>query len=126
MERIVEWAGERVLFQGTRLEDAWEVRRWEANGVREVSVRPVIEWEHKGKAPPPFDMARYLAQWADEPAEMAKRVQWLEEEAAERAARCLRKSAQRAKQECRRTIIAEGFSELLTLTYHENQGDRAL
>lgn len=115
-----------TLFEGTRQDGAYQVHTFEANGVREVLVRPVIRWEDIGPAPRQFTREEYLAQFLDEPEKHAQRVKEFEEEDAERAARCLRKSAQRAKRECRRTIIAEGFDELATLSYRENMQDRDL
>jgi hypothetical protein len=45
---------------------------------------------------------------------------------AEQKEKALKSSARRAKTKCRRFIISEGFDELLTLTYRENQPDREL
>lgn len=104
MERIVDG----ILFEGQFVPDAWDVRTWTCNGVMERSARQVVEWTEKGLVPPldPLDPVRDAA--------------YIEE----MRQRALEKSARRAKQMCRRVIIAEGFTELLTLTYRENMGDR--
>ncbi len=104
MERIVDG----ILFEGKYVPNAWDVRTWRANGVMERSARQVIEWREVGHVPP-------LDNWDEE-----RDAALIEE----RRQQALRKSAQRAKQMCRRVIITEGFNELLTLTYRENQGDR--
>src|SRR4051812_36340304 len=108
MQRIVDG----ILYEGKTAADVWEVATWKANGVMERSIRPVVEWAEIGPVPPldPFDTS---ADWY---------IQW----AAEKAAQALRKAASRAKRECRRFIISEGFDELLTITYRDNQGDRKL
>ena len=120
-----------ILFEGKRLADTWEVRTWRANGVMERSARQVIEWTEIGHGmPKDLTHDEYVA-WLKvehkfEPDKLKKLLALAESDEEDRKARCLKKAAQRAKQACRRTIIAEGFNELLTLTYRENQTDRDL
>lgn len=104
MERIVDG----ILFEGQFVENAWDVRTWRCNGVMERSARQVVEWREVGHVPP-LD--------ALDPVRDAALIE-------EKRQQALEKSARRAKQMCRRVIIAEGFTELLTLTYRENMGDR--
>jgi hypothetical protein len=106
VQRIVDG----ILFEGNALPDSWEVSTWRANGITERSVRPVIAWHEIGPVPPL------------DPIDPERDAEWL----AECRERSLKKAAQRAKTACRRVIIAEGFDELLTITYRENQGDREL
>lgn len=120
-----------IEFEGERLEDTWEVRTWRANGVMERSARQVIQWKEIGFGlPPPLTHEEYLAWLREEhkyePEKLKKLLAMALSDEEDRKARCLKKAAQRAKQACRRTIIAEGFDELLTLTYRENQIDRDL
>lgn len=123
MERIVDG----ILFRGQHIEDAWEVRTWAANGIVERSARQCIAWEEVGPAGiQPMTREEYrahiLATYHGD--KLRKRLQELDEEEEEARAKSLKKSAQRAKQVCRRLIISAGFNELLTLTYRENQQDR--
>lgn len=106
MERIVDG----VLYEGNYVEDAWDIRTWECNGVMERSARQVVSWREVGPVPPL------------EPLDPIKDAALIEE----KRQQALEKSARRAKQMARRVIIAEAFDELLTLTYRENQGDRDL
>jgi hypothetical protein len=115
MERIVNG----IVFEGKPLEDCWEVRTWTKNGVMERSARQLIEWREVGEYDPDalhFDACGNPILPSDPTVE----------ELEERRLRSLKKAAQRAKTMCRRVIISEGFNELLTLTYRENQADRAL
>lgn len=96
MQRIVDG----ILYEGKAVPNAWEVRSWRSNGVLERSVGPVYEWSELGPCPE-----------LDEP-DPERDAEWLEDKRLD----CLRKAAQRAKQVCRRTIISEGFDELLTIT----------
>lgn len=100
-----------IRMEGTIVPDAWDVRVWERNGHREVSARNVIAWEEDPDWVPPVDQTGTLK--GDE---MAK----------ERRMRALEKSAKRAQTMCRRVIKTEGFDEMMTLTYRENQEDRDL
>lgn len=126
MEKIVDG----ILFEGHRIEDAWEVRTWRANGVMERSARQCVEWREVGPVTPPMTREEYLAflhdEYGHDPVKLKKRLKELAQEDEDRKARSLKKSAQRAKQACRRAIITEGFDELMTLTYRENQLDREL
>lgn len=96
MQRIVDG----ILYEGKASPDVWEVATWKASGVMERSIRPVVEWVELGPVPP-----------LDDP-DPERDAEWLEE----KRQQALRKAAQRAKRECRRVIIAEGFDELLTIT----------
>lgn len=106
MQRIVDG----ILFEGEPCPDAWEVRTWRSNGVMERLIRQEVVWREIGPVPPldPIDPERD----ADLLEEMRLRN--------------LKRAASRAKQMCRRVIVTEGFNELLTLTYRENQSDREL
>lgn len=106
-----------IEFEGHVVPDAWDVRIWEKNGHREISARKAIEWREIG--PLPGGLLEY-------PAYAGDKVDSVADDAAERAAECIRKAAKRAQTMCRRVIKSEGFNELLTLTYRENQPDRAL
>lgn len=112
MQRIVDG----IAFEGKVVPGAYQVRTWVANGVLERSVAPVIGWEEVGPVRELVDALGFPL----EPKPLT------EEEIAERHENALRKAAQRAKTMCRRIIIAEGFDELLTITYRENQQDRDL
>lgn len=131
MQRIVKMPdGTWLDFRGEVLSDVWEVSTWSRNGVLERSARQAIAWEEIGPANPPMSDEEYR-QWlidtyGDEPAKLKRRLKEHEEEIEERRLRSLRSNARRAKTMCRRVIISEGFDELLTLTYRENQMDRAL
>lgn len=119
MERIVNG----VLCKGRKIPDAWDVRTFEVNGHREVTIRPVVIWEDMG------DMGVYKRaaggfNGAFTEEEVKKYAEQDALEAAERKQRVLKSSARRAKIMCRRVIKAEGFNELLTLTYRENMTDR--
>lgn len=111
MQRIVDG----ILFEGNRLPDSWDVSVWEKGGHREVSARPVVAWSEVGPAP------AWMLYPVDEP-DPVRDAEWL----AERRAHSLQKAARRAQTMCRRVIKSEGFNELLTITYRENQSDRAL
>lgn len=124
MERIVDG----VLYEGEYVDDCWDVRTWECNGVMERSARQVIAWREVGPQRPPMTRDEYREYLATmyEGKQLQKRLDEMDEEDEERRLRALKKSAQRAKQLCRRIIIAEGFDQLLTLTYRDNQEDREL
>lgn len=122
MERIIDGR----LYEGKRNPDAWEVRIWEQGGHREISASNVIEWSEVGAAPSGrpegLPEGSYLLD-KDERAKLAEREA---ADAEQRRLDNLKRNANRAKTACRRIIKAEGFDELLTLTYRENQQDRAL
>lgn len=105
MQRIVDG----ILYEGNRLENAWDVSIWESRGHREVSARQVVEWSELGPVPPLKEL------------DSVEDAEFIEEQ----HQRALKKAAQRAQTMCRRIIKAEGFDELLTITYRENQTDRA-
>ena len=108
MERIING----MRFEGQRVPNCFDVRTWSSNGVVERSARQVIEWtESSVQGWPEHDLPCAV-----------KDSDWLEE----RRLKSLAKSAARAKTMCRHFIISEGFNEMLTLTYRENQPDRDL
>lgn len=108
MERIIDG----LRFVGERVENCWDVRTWSSNGVMERSARQVIEWTESDEIGwPELDLP-----------DPVRDAEWLEEQ----RLKSLKKSASRAKTQCRHFIISEGFNEMLTLTYRENQPDRAL
>lgn len=103
-----------LVLEGERLDDSWDVSEFEVNGHREVSIRPTMAWTE-------------VAEWEDR----LKLVGFpndgipdTEEEIAEKRLNSLAKSAKRATTMCRRVIKAEGFNEMLTLTYRANQSCR--
>lgn len=118
MERIIDG----IRFVGKPLSDCWDVRVFEVNGHRETSARQTISWVeddgHGTRAPYMLD---HLS-----PDQLKRRQKEDERDELERREAALKRSATRAKTMCRRVIKAEGFNELLTLTYRENQTDRAL
>lgn len=123
MERIVSSWGERVLQRGTVVDGAWEVRRREANGHKEISVKPLIVWEDTGeRAPDPWDV--YIQGFEGE--KLQERLKEREAELAEKREKQTLKNAQMAKSKCRWLIKSQGLDELLTITYRDNQQDRNL
>lgn len=108
MERIIDG----LRFVGERVPNCWDVRSWSCNGVVERSARQVIAWtESELTGWPEHDLPDPL-----------RDAEWI----AEQHAKALKKSAARAKTKCRQFIVSEGFDEMLTLTYRENQSDRVL
>ncbi|PAT41394.1 hypothetical protein CK623_00135 [Vandammella animalimorsus] len=127
MQRIVTLpGGERKVFEGRVVADCWDVSIRMQNGHREVSARPHVQWVETDEKPWTTP-AEYLA-WVEQhmPHKYAERLAEFEQEQEERRLRNLERSAQRAKTTCRWLIKAQGLNELLTLTYRENQQDRAL
>lgn len=123
MERIVSSWGERVLQRGTFVDGAWEVRRREANGHKEISVKPLVVWEDTGeRAPDPWET--YIQGFEGE--KLQERLKERELELAEKREKQTLKNAQTAKSKCRWLIKSQGLDELLTITYRENQQDRDL
>lgn len=125
MQRIVDG----ILFEGVPVDDAWDLTLWESNGITEAAVRQVMEWREIGPcAVPQMTPDEYVAYLEAEFSgkELARRLKEFADLQEEKRLKALRKSAQRAKQMCRRIIIAENFTELLTLTYRDNQEDREL
>ena len=106
MEKIVDG----FLYQSKLCPDTWNVRTWEANGVKEISVRQASYWVEVCEIHPHLDACGNLL--VPEPSSSA--------DAAEHHAAMLQKAARRAKTTCRRVIISEGFNELLTLTTRSN------
>lgn len=113
MKKIIKGFGETIQLEGEYNPTSWVVRMFEVNGHREISVRNTIDWEEVPYQP-------VLDQFPDQPS-----LQQIEE-AEERRLAALKRNAKRAQTMCRRVIKSEGFDELLTLTYRENQGDRDL
>jgi len=111
MEKIVNG----LRFEGTVSENCWDVRTWICNGVMERSARRVIEWN---------ESSLLEGGYVDIPYEIdpVRDAEYL----VEQKEKALRSSARRAKTMCRRFIISEGFDEMLTLTYRQNQPDREL
>jgi len=106
--------GGAVELEGDYQDDVWKITTWTSNGVLERSSRKVIKWVELSEFDPEH-WARVLAHTAPTP-----------EEVEESRLANLQRAARRAKTMCRRVIISENFNELLTLTYRENQTDRAL
>ncbi|MGJ7569633.1 rolling circle replication-associated protein [Variovorax sp. RB2P76] len=106
-----------IWFEGVEVADKWVIRTWEANGVMERSAAPYVMWREL------HDFGFKRDGWtpirAVDPVEDAELIE-------ERRVKALASAAKRAKTMCRRVIITEGFNELLTLTYRDNQEDRAL
>lgn len=113
MKKIIRGFGEPVQLEGSYNSTSWVVRVFEVNGHREISARNTIDWEEVPYTP-------VLDLFPDQPS-----LQQLAE-IEERRLNALQKSAKRAQTMCRRVIKSEGFDELLTLTYRENQEDRDL
>jgi hypothetical protein len=122
MERIIDGR----LYEGKRNPDSWEVRIWEQGGHREISASNVIEWSEVGAAPSGRPEGLLPGSLVLDKDERAKLLAKEKADAEERRLDNLKRNANRAKTACRRIIKAEGFDELLTLTYRENQQDRAL
>lgn len=108
-----------LWFRGEIVPDKWVIRTWEANGVMERSAVPYVKWQEMGDTGFKQDGWTML-----DPSVLTEEE--AKELAEEKAQRCLEKAAMRAKTTCRRVIITEGFNELLTLTYRDNQPDREL
>ncbi len=125
-----------IELEGHRVDDEFEIRTWERNGVLERSIKPVTKWEevadHGFHYKPEVEtlegrLAALLVSRERAPGKLVeKMIAEVEAEIEEHRLYVLRKAATRAKQQCRRAIIQENFDELLTLTYRENQLDRDL
>ena len=129
MERMIQMPDKTWLrFEGKVVPDSWEVREWRSNGVLERSARPSVAWEEVGVCDAPMTYEERVAYIIDNffGKKRETRLRELDEEVEEKRLRSLRSAARRAKTMCRRVIITEGFDELLTLTYRENQQDREL
>ncbi len=110
-----------IEFEGNVVPDAWDVRKFEVNGHVEISARQVVAWTEIGPVGSELPDGYQWDSWDDQ-----KKAERDALDAAERKEKALKQSAKRAQTTCRRVIKAEGFDELLTLTYRENQSDRAL
>lgn len=108
-----------VLYFGKPAYTTWDVRVFEVNGHREISARNPMIWEERCDVPTTdlLGNPNVPLPLTDAEIDAAER---------EKKERKQKESAARAKTMCRRFIKAEGFDELLTLTYRENQTDRAL
>lgn len=113
MKKIITGFGDPIQLEGTYNPTSWVVRIFEVNGHREISARNTIDWEEVPYKPE-------LDLFPDQPS--LKQLA----DAEERRQNALVKNAKRAMTMCRRVIKSEAFDELLTLTYRENQTDRAL
>ncbi len=117
MERIIDG----ILFEGKPIADSWVVSTWQCSGHKEISITQAVQWTELAHDYCPIDY-RYTAsperfdEWAAQDAA----------DALDRKEKNLKRAAQRAQTACRRIIKAECFSELLTITYRENQQDRQL
>ena len=124
MQRIISLPdGSRLLLEGQVVPEAWDVYQKRSNGHTELSFKPVIQWV-ESDLPVPFTFEQYL-----ETLDATKRAERLaehEKELEERRLKQQKKNAQRAKTACRWVIKSQGLNEMLTLTYRENQEDRAL
>ena len=105
-----------VLLSGKRIDDAWDLSIFEANGHREVSARPVIEWTDLG------DAEEHLDACGNPVPDLVATPEEIED----LKHRYLKQAAGRATTKCRRIIKASSFNEMLTITYRENQTDREL
>ena len=113
MKRVIHGFGDPIQLEGKYNPNSWVVRVFEVNGHREISARNTIDWDEVPYQP-------VLDQFPDQPS-----LQQLAD-AEERRQNSLKKASKRAQTMCRRVIKAEGFDELLTLTYRDNQEDRDL
>lgn len=127
MERIIDG----FLYEGKKVPNTWDFRIWESNGHREISARQAVVWHEAG--PAPRDVSRMGSQLDSgglmvfggpgTPEEEKKWAAQDADEAEKRRMANLKRSAGRAKTTCRRVIKAEGFDEMLTLSYRENMTD---
>lgn len=111
MGRIIDG----VIYERNRVPGVFEVRTKQCGRVMERTVRPSYCWEEVGLAP------AWMLHPHDEP-DPIKDAEWLADEKEKN----LRRAAKRAKMACKWFIVQEGFDEMLTLTYRENQTDEAL
>jgi hypothetical protein len=110
MKKIITGFGEPIQLEGAYNPTSWDVRIFEVNGHREISMRNSIDWEEV-----PFEPV------VDQSGTMRS-----DEQEEERRQANLKRSARRAQSMCRKVIKSMAFDEMMTLTYRENQGDRAL
>lgn len=117
-ERIIDG----TLYRGQRLDGSWDVSGWRAGGHHELSVRPRIQWQEIGPAKPPFSWQEWIDAAESEEQRIERELEFLQHLESRRL-KNLETNSRRAQSACRRFIKAEGFNELLTLTYRENQTD---
>ncbi len=110
MRKIIAGFGDPIQLEGTFNPHRWEVRIFEVNGHREVSARNLIDWEEVPYESVVDQSGTLFGDAKDE----------------ERRQAALKRNAKRAQSMCRKVIKSEGFDELLTLTYRQNQIDRGL
>lgn len=110
MKKIITGFGDPIQLEGEYNPYKWEVRVFEVNGHREISARNLIDWEEVPYEPGIDQTGTMLG----------------DEQEEERRQAALKRNAKRAQTMCRKVIKSEGFDELLTLTYRENQLDREL
>lgn len=113
MKKIITGFGEPIQLEGSYNPTSWVVRVFEVNGHREISARNTIDWEEVPYKP-------VVDLFPDQPS--LQQIQ----DAEDRRLLNLKRAASRAQTMCRRVIKAEGFNEMLTLTYREKQSDREL
>lgn len=106
-----------IAYEHHYVEGSYVVRTFERNGVMERSVRQLRAMREV------TDKRFEVKLYEDPTPELLARWEADKEEARQQARE---RSAGVAKTAARRIIIAEGFNELLTLTYRENQLDRTL
>lgn len=113
-----------IPYEHRYVPGSYVVRTFERNGVMERSVRQlrVLEEVGDGERHPGKLSALDLRNMEPTPELLAR---WEADREAEKEKQRER-SAGVAKTAARRIIIAEGFNELMTLTYRENQQDRKL
>lgn len=121
MERIIDG----VLYESKKIANSWDVRTFTVNGHTEISATNAVSWHEVGSFPA-YQRSGDGYQGAATAENLAKWALQDKADLEDRRLGSLKKSAQRAKSMCRRVIKSEGFNELLTLTYRDNQCDRAL
>lgn len=105
-------------FEGKRSETSWVGKQWSQNGCTELTLHRPIVWVEVENHP----YAREGNGYQNQPTE-ADLLKWAaedEQDELDRQAAVKKASARRAKTNCRRIIKAEGFDQLLTLTYRDN------
>lgn len=112
MQRIIDG----TLYERNLAPGCWTVSTKTMNGVTERIARPARVWEEVGLAP---DWMLVQPVGELDPVADADYIE-------ERHQSNLRRAARRAKIACKWFIVQEGFDELLTLTYRDNQTDERL
>lgn len=113
MQKIIHGFGDVIVLEGEYNPTSWVVRVFEVNGHREISARNTIDWEE-------------VEECRRRDLDMPKSASIAAAQEEERRQNALKRNAKRAQTMCRRVIKSEGFNEMLTLTYRENQEDRVL